>query len=228
MTGTIAILGGTGKQGSGLARRFARAGARVLVGSRDAQRARETVAGWPPPQPSEADPTVTRGSIEGASNAEAVAAADTVVLAVPFSSVADTLHAVGGRWRSGAVLVDVTVPLSFEGGKLTVIPVAEGSAAEHVRARLPGSIPLAGAFKTLPAHLLNDVDAAIDCDEFVCADSDASRSAAFALVRLLPGVRAIDVGPLARARAVEHLTALAVAINRRHKVHDARFRVVGL
>jgi hypothetical protein len=87
---------------------------------------------------------------------------------------------------------------------------------------------VAAAFKTVPARLLGDVSAALDCDEFVCADSDDSRRRAFELIALLPGLRGIDVGALSRARSVEHLTALAIAINRRHKVHDARFRVVGL
>jgi hypothetical protein len=87
---------------------------------------------------------------------------------------------------------------------------------------------LAGAFKTIPARLLGDGEAALDCDEFVCGDSDDSRRRAIELVELLPGLRAVDVGPLSRARSIEHLTLLAIAINRRHKIHDARFRIVGL
>jgi 8-hydroxy-5-deazaflavin:NADPH oxidoreductase len=106
--------------------------------------------------------------------------------------------------------------------------VPEGSASEHIKARLPGTVALAGTFKTIPAHLLVELERPLDCDEFICGDSDDARSEAAALVRLLPGVRAVDVGPLARARSVEQLTALAIAINRRHRIHDARFRVVGL
>jgi NADPH-dependent F420 reductase len=126
------------------------------------------------------------------------------------------------------VVVDVTVPVTFSGGKMAMVEVAEGSASEHIRARLPDGVLLAGAFKTVPAHLLGDGDAPLDCDEFVCGDSDEARRRAIELVELLPGLRAVDVGPLSRARSIEHLTALAIAINRRHKIHDARFRIVGL
>jgi predicted dinucleotide-binding enzyme len=106
--------------------------------------------------------------------------------------------------------------------------VPEGSAAEHVRARLPAHVGLAGAFKTLPAHLLDAVEQPLECDEFVCGDSDDARSRASSLIRALPGLRAVDVGALSRARFIEHTTALAIVINRRHKIHEARFRVVGI
>jgi predicted dinucleotide-binding enzyme len=106
--------------------------------------------------------------------------------------------------------------------------VPEGSAAEHVKARLPAHTRLAATFKTVPASLLGDLDRTLDCDEFVCGDSDEARAGARDLVQAVPGLRAIDVGPLSRARSIEHLTLLAVGINRRHKIHDARFRIVGL
>ena len=111
---------------------------------------------------------------------------------------------------------------------MAMLEVAEGSASEHVRARLPENVGLAAAFKTLPAHLLGDPRRPLDCDEFVCGDSEVARKRAIALVELLEGLRAVDVGPLARARSIEHMTALAIAINWRHKTYDARFRVVGL
>jgi len=109
-----------------------------------------------------------------------------------------------------------------------MLDVAEGSASEHIRARLPQGVGLAGAFKTLPAHLLGEGHDPLDCDEFVCGDTDEARARAMTMVGLLPGVRAVDVGPLSRARSIEHLTALAIAVNRRHKIHDPRFRIVGL
>ena len=109
-----------------------------------------------------------------------------------------------------------------------MLDVAEGSASEHIRAHLPESVQLAAAFKTIPAHLLGAAGQPLDCDEFVCGDSDEARSRASRLIQLVPGVRAVDVGPLSRARHIEHLTALAIAVNRKHKIHDARFRVVGL
>jgi NADPH-dependent F420 reductase len=190
-----------------------------MVGSRDPDRARETVAGWS---------TTTGPPVEVAENAAAVARADVVVLAVPFASVDALLQELQPHFKAGAVVIDLTVPVTFTGGKMALIDVAEGSAAEHVRAQLPPTVRLACAFKTVPAHLLGAGSDPLDCDEFVCSDSDEARSSASALVSLLPGLRPVDVGPLSRARSIEHLTALAIAINRRHKTHDARFRVVGL
>jgi NADPH-dependent F420 reductase len=120
------------------------------------------------------------------------------------------------------------VPLTFVGGTMAMLDVAEGSAAEHIRAKLPPTVALACAFKTIPAHLVDRVEEPLDCDEFICGDSDAARGRAADLLTHIAGLRAVDVGPLARARSIEQLTALAIAINRRHKRHDARFRIVGL
>jgi 8-hydroxy-5-deazaflavin:NADPH oxidoreductase len=215
---SIAILGGTGQQGSGLARRFAAAGARVIVGSRDPARARDTVAAW----------GGGGAPIEVADNPAAVEQADLTVLAVPFSTVDALLADLRPHFTDRSVVIDVTVPVAFAGGKMTMAEVAEGSAAEHIRARLPAGVQLAAAFKTVPAHLLGAVGDPLACDEFVCGDSDEARARAAELIRLLPMLRPVDVGPLSRARFVEHLTALAIAINRRHRIHDARFAVVGL
>jgi NADPH-dependent F420 reductase len=215
---SITILGGTGQQGRGLAQRLAEAGLHVLVGSRDPDRARAAVALWPPTDP----------PIDVADNASAVDRADLIILAVPFPSVDELLGELHAHFPNGALVIDVTVPVTFADGKMSMLEVAEGSASEHIRARLPPAVRLAAAFKTIPAHLLHAKGEPLDCDEFVCGDSDGARSEAAALVNLLPGLRAIDVGPLSRARSIEHLTFLAITINRRHKVHDARFRVVGL
>lgn len=215
---SITILGGTGHQGGGLARRFAAAGARVIVGSRDPEHARGIVTGWNTPG----------HPIEVAGNAEAVDRGEVIVLAVPFTSIDALLGEVGSHVNAGAVVIDVTVPVTFAGGRMTMLEVAEGSASEHIRARLPENVVLGVAFKTLPAHVLGDPRKPLDCDEFVCGDSEVARTHAIALVELLEGLRAVDVGPLMRARSIEHMTALAIAINQRHKTHDARFRVVGL
>jgi 8-hydroxy-5-deazaflavin:NADPH oxidoreductase len=189
----------------------------VVVGSRDRDRARAIVSEWP-----------NSASIEVDANAAAVARADIVVLTVPFPSLSLLLDDVRPHFMAGALVVDVTVPVTFSGGKMSMVDVPEHSAAEHVRARVPERNGVAGAFKTLPAHVLDDIDRPLDCDEFVCGDSEDSRDRASALVRLLAGLRAVDVGPLSRARSIEHVTALAIAINRRHKINSARFRVVGL
>jgi hypothetical protein len=215
--GTVAVVGGTGRQGSGLARRFARAGADVIVGSRDPARAAAAIASWSAPT----------SSVRAASYAGAIGSAPIIVLAVPFDSVADLLarHA---SFQAGAVVVDVAVPVVFGEGGPALAPLREGSSAEHVKARVPAHVRVAGAFKTVPAHLLDQIDRPLDCDEFVCGDSSEAREAAQALVRLVQGLRPVDVGPLARARSIEHLTLLAIAINRRHRIHDARYRIAGL
>ena len=214
----IAILGGTGQQGRGLAQRLAMAGERIIVGSRDPDRARETIALWPS----------ARAAIDVADNVSAAAGADITILAVPFPSVDALLAELHSHFKPDSLVIDVTVPVIFAGGRMSMIDVPEGSAAQHIRTLLPASVRLAGAFKTLPAHLLDDVTRSLDCDEFVCGDADEGRAIASALVMKLAGVRAVDIGPLSRAASVEHLTALAIAINRRHKIQAARFRVVGL
>jgi 8-hydroxy-5-deazaflavin:NADPH oxidoreductase len=215
---SIAILGGTGQQGRGLAQRFASAGMRVIVGSRDPQRAEAMVATWGD----------SRVAIEVADNIAAVEQSALAMLAVPFTTVDALLSALHDHFKVGSVVIDVTVPVTFTGAKMAMLDVPEGSATEHIRARLPPHVHLAAAFKTIPAHLLGATHESLDCDEFVCADSDEARAHAMALIQLLPGLRPVDVGPLGRARFIEHLTALAIAINRRHKIHDARFRLVGL
>jgi NADPH-dependent F420 reductase len=215
---SVAILGGTGQQGRGLAQRFQHAGLRVTVGSRDPDRARAAVAAW----------TGAASAVDVADNAAAVAQADVTMLAVPFTFVDPLLEELLPHFKPGSLVVDLIVPVTFVGRKIAMVEVAEGSAAEHVRARLPAGVRLACAFKTVPAHLLGAGDAPLDCDEFVCGDTDDARAEAAALVALLPGLRPVDVGPLSRAQSIEHLTLLAIAINRRHKIHGARFRIVGL
>jgi NADPH-dependent F420 reductase len=215
---SIAVLGGTGQQGRGIAQRLAGAGYAMTVGSRDAARAESIVAGW----------AARPGAIASADYGTAIARADIVVLAIPFEAVDPVLDAHAERFRDQALVIDVTVPLTFASGTVAMLDVPEGSAAEHIRARLHDRVRLAAAFKTIPAHRLNDIDQPLDCDEFVCGDSDEARKESAVLVGAMQGLRAIDVGPLARARAIEHLTLLAVSINRRYKIRDARFRIVGI
>jgi NADPH-dependent F420 reductase len=214
----IAVLGGTGQQGSGLAQRLALAGFHVIVGSRDQERAASIVAQWPAP----ARPAATAGY------ARAIASAETIVLAVPFGSVDELLHEHQQQFQANSLVVDITVPLTRSGGTLTLADVPEGSAAEHVKARLPAHARVAATFKTVPAHLLGETAQPLECDEFVCGDSGEARAGAATLVQAIRGLRPIDVGPLSRARSIEQLTVLAIAINRRHKTRDARFRVVGV
>jgi 8-hydroxy-5-deazaflavin:NADPH oxidoreductase len=216
---SIAVVGGTGREGMGIALRFARAGVRVLVGSRSLEKARDAVAA--------ARSRWGDLPLEPAENALAIAGADTVFLAVPFDQVAAIVDAQGHRFAAGALAVDITVPLSFVKGK-PELTLTDVSAAEKIRSFLPPPVALACAFKTIPAHTLADLDEPLDCDDLICGDSAESRSRIADLVRLIPGLRPIDAGPLDAARTLERMTFLAIGINRRYKVHAARFRVVGV
>lgn len=163
-----------------------------------------------------------------ADNGSAIAQADVVVLSVPFPHAAATVIEHRSRFAEGALLIDVTVPVTFESGRVRVIDVVEGSASEHVRACLPASVSVAGAFKTVPAALLREVQQPLDCDDLVCGDSAATRQRAMAIIQRIHGLRPIDAGPLEAARIIEGMTLLAIKLNRRYKTRDARFRVVGI
>lgn len=214
------IIGGTGAEGRGIAARLAAAGVSVLVGSRQLDRARETVhalcaghASLP---------------LTPATNREIVDRSDVIFLAVPFDRAGDILAEHRSRFRPATRVVDVTVPLAFRDGAPIVIDLPEGSASEFIRARLPDEVQLAGALKTVPASALAQLDAPLDCDDFVCGDSAAVREATIALLQRIPTLRPIDAGGLEAARAIERMTALAIAINRRYKARASRFRIVGL
>lgn len=215
----IAVVGGTGHEGRGIALRFARAGIPVVVGSRDRARA-EQVAG--------AMSDGGRLPVTGSSNAEAVARCDVVILAVPFAHAVESLRGCAEAFRPGALLVDVTLPIAFVGKAPVFTDLPEGSAAEHLRHHLPPQARLVATFKTISAATLVDVERSLDCDEFVCGDAEDARRQAMDLLRALPGLRPIDAGPLEAARALERMTLLAIAINRRYKFYHARFRVIGL
>lgn len=215
----IGVIGGTGQEGRGLALRLARAGAPVIIGSRSIDRARQTVdrlrerAGELP--------------LDAADNGTVVDGCDVVFLAVPFAHASAIVEGYAQRFRLGSLLIDVTVPVTFVDRTPQLVEVREGSATEHIRRRLPLRVQLAAALKTVPAHLLGG-DQPVDCDDFICGDSAEARSRAGEILRLIPGLRLIDAGPLETARTIERMTVLAIAINQRYNVHDARFRVVGL
>lgn len=213
----IGIIGGTGAEGRGLAARLAAASVPALLGSRDRTRAEEAIdringAAW----------------IQAATNDAIVDTCDVVFLTVPFASVGEFLAEHGPRFRDGAVVIDVTVPLKFVDGAPVFEEIAEGSATELVRSRLPDTVRVAGSLKTIPASVLLKVDMPLDCDEFVCGDSPAATSAAKDVIGRIPGLRPIDAGGLDAARALERMTLLAVGINKRYKVRTARFRVIGV
>ena len=218
----IAIVGGTGPEGSGLALRWARAGESVIIGSRDAERARAAAAQI-------AEKAGALASIEGAENVTAVKMCDTVVLTVPFGGQADLLKQLKPSFRSGTVLIDATVPLATAvGGRPTrLLGVWQGSAAEQAQDVVGKNVSVAAAFHSLSATVL-DSDEDVDCDVIVCSDDDHARQVASELAVKIPGVRPVDGGKLENARIVEAMTALLITLNIRHKVHAAGWRVTGL
>ena len=218
----IAIVGGTGPEGSGLALRWARAGEEVVIGSRDAARAEAAASQI-------AAKAGALGSVEGVENTVAVKMCDTVVLTVPFAAQADLLKQLKPTFRQGTVLIDATVPLAAAvGGRPTrILGVWQGSAAEQAAEIAGKNVSVAAAFHSLSATVLNG-DQDVDCDVIVCSDDDRARQVASDLAVKIPGVRAVDGGKLENARIVESMTALLITLNIRHKVQGAGWRVTGL
>lgn len=218
----IAIVGGTGPEGSGLALRWARAGESVIIGSRDAERAHSTAQHI-------AEKAGALASVEGADNLTAVKMCDVVVLTVPFAGQAELLKQLKPSFRNGTVLIDATVPLATAvGGRATrLVGVWQGSAAEQAQEVVGKNVSVAAAFHSLSATVLDGEDD-VDCDVIVCSDDDRARQVASELATKIPGVRAVDGGKLENARIVEAMTALLITLNIRHKVHGAGWRVTGL
>jgi 8-hydroxy-5-deazaflavin:NADPH oxidoreductase len=218
---TIAILGGTGPAGMGLALRWARAGEAIIVGSRDAARARET-----------ADKIKSRTGINakigGMENAAACAATDLLVLTVPFEGKAALLKQIKPSIRPGSILIDATVALAASvGGRASrTLGVWQGSSAQQAAELTPKGVSVVAAFHNLSADLLNGDDP-LDCDVIVCSDDPVALQTTRKLAAKIPGVRAIDGGKLENARALEQITALLVGLNIRHKGHGG-IRITGL
>jgi NADPH-dependent F420 reductase len=221
--GRIAVVGGTGPEGSGLALRWARAGLDVVIGSRQAARGEEAAEAIR----SQVGPNAR---VQGAANAEAVALAETIVLTVPFNAQLDTLKSVASSLRPGQVLVDCTVPLaSAVGGRATaVLGVWQGSAAQQAASAVPRGVSVVGAFHNVSAHHLRELGHPVECDVLVCGDNGEAKDRVRRLVEAIDGCRYIDAGPLANARIVESITALMIGLNIRYKVPGAGIRVTGL
>lgn len=212
----IAILGGTGKEGAGLALRWAQAGHSIIIGSRDAERARAKAA--------ELRERSHRLPIIGHTNLEAAELGEVVVLALPANGLSATLPEVREATR-GKVVVSTVVPLTFGGPRLFT-PPPQGSAAEEVQELLPEARVVA-AFHHIAAHELAEADHAIECDLLVCGGEAAAKDVVSTLGVSL-GLRVIDVGPLANAGPVEGITALLATINRRYKLKNSGIKITGL
>lgn len=199
----IAIIGGTGPQGQGLAMRLARAGVTVALGSRDAARASDIAATL--------NQRAGVRNISGYDNAGAVAAADEmVILAVPFSGHNATLEVLKPA-LAGKILVDIVVPLAPNDPKLVEMP-PEGSATEAAQALLGPDIPVVGALHNVSAHTLNDLDSPINCDILVCGNKLEPRKKVMALVEKL-GVQSYNAGGASAARCIEAFTPILIRLN---------------
>jgi 8-hydroxy-5-deazaflavin:NADPH oxidoreductase len=223
MNRSIAIIGGTGPAGMGLALRWARAGETVIIGSRDAQRAQQTAEAI-------GKRVGANALISGMENSAACVASDLLVLTVPFEGQAELLKQLKPAIRPSSILIDATVPLAASvGGRASrILGVWQGSAAQQTAELVPKGVSVAAAFQNLSADVLNDEKGdAVDCDVIVCSDDPNATQVAMELAVRIAGVRAIDGGKLENARIVEQLTALLIGLNIRHKGHGG-IRITGL
>ncbi len=214
---TLAILGGTGKEGAGLAMRWALQGYSVIIGSRAEERAQRRAA--------EMNAELGGDYLTGMANAAAAAAADIVVLSVPYNAHAATLKSVRAHC-AGKIVVDLTVPLQPPEIMAVNLPPGRAAALE-AQAQLCADTPVVAAFQNVSAVKLRQLDQAVDCDVLVCADDKAAKAAVIELVAAA-GMRGIDAGPLKNAVAAESLTPVLLHINRTYRVKGAGIRITGL
>jgi 8-hydroxy-5-deazaflavin:NADPH oxidoreductase len=217
----IPIIGGTGALGAGLARRWAKAGVPIVIGSRAAERAEEAAAKLREAVP---DAVVT-----GLENAEAARQGEVVFLTVPFRAQSENLNNLREALRPGQILVDCTVPLAAAvSGKATrSLGVWQGSAAQQAQEMVPEGVTVVAAMHTLAAPTLADPDTELAEDVLVCGDRKADKARVARLIELIPGLRAVNAGALEMARIVEQLTPLLISVNSRYKTH-AGIRLTGL
>ncbi|TAL04383.1 MAG: NADPH-dependent F420 reductase [Rhodospirillaceae bacterium] len=214
---TIAVLGGTGAEGGGLAIRWAHAGHNVIIGSRTMERAKEAA---------ERIAKLAGKAVEGLANREAAAKAEIVVLAVPYTAQVPTATEVAAE-LAGKILIDVTVPLVPP--KVARVQLPEGgSAVDALQRKLGAGVKVVSAFQNVSAHQLSELGHAVDCDVLVCGDDEAARERVVALAHD-GGMRAWHAGPLANSAAAEALTSILISINKRYKVEaGAGIRITGI
>lgn len=218
---SIAVIGGTGPAGMGLALRWARAGETVVIGSRDAARAEQAAE-------SIRQRVGSNARVSGMENSAACAVSELLMLTVPFAGQAALLKELKPAISPGSILIDATVPLAASvGGRPTrTLGIWQGSAAEQTAELVPKGVSVAAAFHNVSADLLNG-DSDLDCDVIVCSDDPKATEAAANLASKIPRIRAIDGGKLENARIVEQITALLIGLNIRHKGHGG-LRITGL
>jgi hypothetical protein len=218
----IAILGGTGDQGLGLALRFAKAGRPVVIGSRKVERA-QTAA-------KEVLAAVPDADVVGLGNEEATQQAPIVILSVPFEHSASTVKGIKDVFSEGQILVSMAVPLAaaIGDGAMRTLGIWQGSCAELMAGLVPKGVDVVSAFQNVSAHRLQHLDDPVECDVIVSGPKSA-RQKVMALCPLVPGLRAVDGGPLSNAKIVEEITALLIGLNIRYKTPEGLgIRLTGL
>jgi len=217
---TLAVLGGTGKEGSGLALRWAKSGYRVIIGSRDAARAHAKVEEFKAHLDERA-----AALLSSAENREAAQAAAIVVLSVPYDAHQATLEGVR-ETLSGKILVDVAVPLLPPKVRTVYVPPGKAAALE-AQTLLGNQTRVVAAFQNVSAAHLQDPDQPIECDVLICGDDEAAKAEVIRLTEAM-GLRGLDAGPLANAVAVEALTPVLLYLNRRYKAKASGIVITGL
>jgi 8-hydroxy-5-deazaflavin:NADPH oxidoreductase len=217
----IAIIGGTGALGFGLALRWGVAGVPVVIGSRDAARAQEAVE--------RARAAVPDADYTGYENAEAATEAEVVLLAVPFRNQSETLTNLKGVLTPRQLVIDATVPLAaaVSGRATRMLGVWQGSAAQQAQEMVPEGVRVVSALHTVSATTCANLDAALDEDVLVCGNQREDKQRVMAIIDRIDGLRPVDAGRLEMARIAESLTALLISINVRHKTH-AGIKITGV
>jgi NADPH-dependent F420 reductase len=213
----LAFIGGTGPEGLGLAARFAAAGHEIVIGSRSPGRAQQAVE--------KIKARVPQAWATGVLNQEAVRRGDIVFVTIPFAGHRDTLEALAPD-IGAKVVVDVVSPVSFEGGKIAAVAVAEGSAAQQAQALLPRARVVA-ALHHVDAGQLMRVERQMEVDVLVCGDHQEAKERVMALVEKIEGARALDGGPLANSRYLEEFTALLLNLNKTYKARTS-LKITGI
>ncbi|MBK9122550.1 MAG: NADPH-dependent F420 reductase [Chloroflexi bacterium] len=214
---TLAVIGGTGKEGSGLAMRWALNGYRVLIGSRDAQRAVARCG--------ELNNELGGDYLTGMANPDAAAAADFVVVSVPFDAQPEIVESIKAH-TAGKIVVDLTVPLKPPHVRTVFVPQGDAAALNTQRILGPDA-RVVGAFHNVSAGKLKDPNTDVDCDVLVCSDDDDAKRDVIRLVEAA-GMRGIDAGPLANVVAAEALTPVLLHINKVYGVKGTGIRITGL
>lgn len=214
---TVAVLGGTGSEGSGLAVRWAAGSYRVIIGSRSQERAVQKAV--------ELNELIGAAVVSGADNFSAASEADLIVLSVPYAAHKATLEAIGDA-AEGKILIDVTVPLKPP--KVRTVHLPEGqSAALEAQALLGDGVRVVAAFQNVSAEHLTDPNHVVDCDVLVCGNDKEAKAEVIKLVEAT-GMRGLDAGRLQNAIAVEALTPVLIGLNIRYKGQGAGIRITGL